>query len=49
MPLLKVEKEDGREAPEKPSCLKYLRSTTLGCQDIGIRIFEFVAKTQFLS
>jgi len=29
--------------------LKYLRSTTLGGQDIGIRIFEFVAKTQFLS
>ena len=28
--------------------LKYLRSTTLGCQDIGIRIIEFVAKTQFL-
>ena len=28
---------------------KYLRSTTLGGQDIEIRIFEFVAKTQFLS
>ena len=28
--------------------LKYLRYSTLGCQDIGIRIFEFVAKTQFL-
>jgi len=24
-------------------------STTFGFQDIGIRIFEFVAKTQFLS
>ena len=28
--------------------LKYLRSTTLGCKDIGIRQSEFVAKTQFL-
>jgi len=28
--------------------LKYLRSMTFGFQDIGIRIFEFVAKTQFL-
>jgi len=28
--------------------LKYLRSTTLGCKDIGIRKSEFVAKTQFL-
>jgi len=30
--------------------LTYLRSTTLGCQDIGIRIFEFVANqlTQLL-
>ena len=25
-----------------------LRSTTLGCKDIGIRKFEFVAKTQIL-
>ncbi len=23
-------------------CLKYLRSTTLGCKDIGARKFEFV-------
>ena len=30
--------------------LKYLRSTTLGCRDIGIyRKSEFVTKTQFLS
>jgi len=28
--------------------LKYLRSTTLGCRDIGIRKSEFVSKTQFL-
>ena len=28
--------------------LKYLRSTTLGLEDIGITISEFVAKTQFL-
>ena len=28
--------------------LKYRRSTALGCKDIGIRKFEFVAKTQFL-
>ena len=28
--------------------LKYLRSTTLGCKDIGIRKSEFVPKTQFL-
>ena len=28
--------------------LKYLRSTTLGGTDIGIRKSEFVAKTQFL-
>jgi len=28
--------------------LKYLKFATLGCQDIEIRIFEFVAKTQFL-
>ena len=28
--------------------LKYQKSTTLGSIDIGIRIFEFVAKTQFL-
>ena len=27
--------------------MKYLRSTTLGCKDIGIRKSEFVAKTQF--
>ena len=29
--------------------LKYLRSTTLGCKDRGIKISEFVGKTQFLS
>ena len=29
--------------------LKYLRSTTLGCRDIGIRKSEFVSKTQLLS
>ena len=29
--------------------LKYQKSTTLGSIDLGIRIFEFVAKTQFLS
>ena len=29
--------------------MKYLRSTTLGCEDIGITKSEFVAKTQFLS
>ena len=28
--------------------LKYLKSTTLGCKDIGIRKSEFVAKTQFI-
>ena len=28
--------------------LKYLRSTTFGCRDIGIRKSEFVSKTQFL-
>ena len=28
--------------------LKYLRYTTLGCNDKGIRKSEFVAKTQFL-
>ena len=28
--------------------LKYQRPTPSGCKDIGIRIFEFVAKTQFL-
>ena len=28
--------------------LKYLRSSTLGCNDIEIRKSEFVAKTQFL-
>ena len=28
--------------------LKYRRSATLGCKDIGIRKLEFVAKTQFL-
>ena len=28
--------------------LKYLRSTTLGLEDIGITISEFVAKTHFL-
>ena len=30
-------------------CLEYLRSTTFGCRDIGIRKLEFVAKTQLLS
>ena len=29
-------------------CLKYQRFTPLGCQDISIRKFEFVTKTQFL-
>ena len=29
--------------------LKYLRSTTFGCKDIGIRKSEIVGKTQFLS
>ena len=29
--------------------LKYKRFTPLGCQDISIRKFEFVTKTQFLS
>ena len=29
--------------------LKYQRFPPLGCQDIRIRKFEFVAKTQFLS
>ena len=29
--------------------LKYQKSTTSGSIDIGIRKFEFVAKTQFLS
>ena len=28
--------------------LKYQRFTPLSCKDIGIRIFEFVAKTQIL-
>ena len=28
--------------------MKYLRSTTLGCKDIGIRKSEYVSKTQFL-
>ena len=28
--------------------LKYKRFTTSGCKDIGIRTFQFVAKTQFL-
>ena len=28
--------------------LKYQRFTLSGCRDIGIRKFEFVAKTQFL-
>ena len=28
--------------------LKYQSFTTLGCKDIGIRKFEFGAKTQFL-
>ena len=27
---------------------KYQRRTPSGCKDIGIRKFEFVAKTQFL-
>ena len=29
--------------------LKYQRSTSSGCKDIGITKIEFVAKTQFLS
>ena len=29
--------------------LKYQRFTPSGCKDIGIKKFEFVAKTQFLS
>ena len=28
--------------------MKYQKVTSSGCQDIGIRKFEFVAKTQFL-
>ena len=28
--------------------LKYQRFTPAGCKEIGIRKFEFVAKTQFL-
>ena len=28
--------------------LKYQSFTTLGCKDVGVRKFEFVAKTQFL-
>ena len=31
----------------KTHSLKYLRSTVLGCRDIGIRKSEFVSKTQF--
>ena len=34
--------------PNRINSLKYLRFTTLGCQDTGTRIFKFVAKTQFL-
>ena len=34
--------------PNRIESLKYLRATTLGCKDIGIRKSEFVAKTQFL-
>ena len=30
------------------SSLKYQRSITLGCKDIGIRKLALVAKTQFL-
>ena len=30
-------------------CLKYQRGTPSGFKDTGIRNFEFVAKTQFLS
>ena len=30
------------------SSLKYQRFASSGCKDIGIRQFEFVAKTQFL-
>ena len=29
--------------------LKYHKFTSSGCKDIGIRKFEFVAKTQFLT
>ena len=28
--------------------MKYLRTTTFGCRDIGIRKSEFVSKTHFL-
>ena len=28
--------------------LKYLRSSTLDCKDIGVRKSEFVTRTQFL-
>ena len=30
-------------------CLKFQRSTPSGLEDTGIRNFEFVAETQFLS
>ena len=32
-----------------PNSLKYERFTPSGCKDVGIRQFEFVTKTQFLS
>ena len=28
--------------------LRYQRNTSLGCKDVEIKIFEFVAKTQFI-
>ena len=34
--------------PDIIHSVKYLRYTTLGCKDTGIRTWEFVAKTQFL-
>jgi len=44
---------NGAQPPSPPSLLfhslKYQRCTTLGCKDIGIRISEFVAKTQIPS
>ena len=33
---------------QKVHSLKYLRYTTKGCNDIGVRKSEFVEKTQFL-
>ena len=41
---------DGWKAPWIPCCLnlKYQRFKPSGSKDIGIRTFEFVAKTSFL-